>query len=597
MEYKKINIITFMGKMVEIIPGHTIFYVLSQGVGALLPALQTMAVALFVNNVIASDGLQTGKVISPLLLIMFCILFQNVIPVITRIVNTSKKNRLTYSVNLVLLRKQMKLAYRNIEDSDTCDLIYRVRDNCVNYFDEGYMNVLNSFALAIKLVSLMIIIFRASIISGIMILLIVYPLLKLAMKTGSVNYSLEQDAEMMKRRYNYIFSVLTGKDYANERNLFGYTGTLTQKYNRLFDDSLEKETKIINKRYANMKSGSVITLIISICVMAFMLPQLFRNEITPGLYVGLAGAILDLIQSMSWQLAGMMQNYAKLSKFFDDYNTFIKLDEQDGAENGMKKNKDTPFVSLEFRDVSFRYPGTDKYVLKNCSFNLTGKHSYAVVGENGAGKTTLAKLIMGLYDGYEGEIYINGRNMKEYTYSELKGIVGTVFQDFAKYELSIKENIGIGDVDYYIKQGNNESEIQSICERLDMIKWINELPNGFGMMLGKIEEEGVDLSGGQWQKMAIARLLYKDAEINILDEPTAAMDAIAESKVYEQFKSIFKGRFNILITHRMGAARIADEILVIKNGKVIEQGKHEFLVGIDGGVYKEMFESQRKWYE
>ena len=599
MENRKINLYSFCRKMTKLLPFHTVFYVISQGLGALIPAAQTLAVAMFINSVSASNTTQSSgaDVIFSLSLILACVFFQNSIPVITRVVNASKRNRLTLHMNHILLKKQMNLSYQYIEDNDTCNLIYRIRDNCVDYFDEGYTNVINSLALFIKLASLMVIIFKASVISGLVILVIVYPLLYLAMKTGKANYVLEQDAETTKRKYQYIFSVLTGKETANERNLFGFSRHMTERYNRLFDTAFEKEAKIINKRYANMKSGSLITLIVSICIMAIMLPKLFRNEISTGLYIGLAGAVLDLIQSMSWQLAGMMQNYAKLNQFFDDYNRYMELGEQAGAEEEPEQMPTAGEPSLAFRNVSFRYPGTDRYILKNCSFTLAGGCSYAVVGENGAGKTTIAKLIMGLYGGYEGDILINGRNVKDYSYGELKGLVAAVFQDFARYELSVKENIGIGKIAQYFQAGSEKNEIENICDELNMTDWIRSFPRGFDTMLGKLEEGGVDLSGGQWQKIAIARLLYSKASINILDEPTAAMDAIAESKIYELFQKLNIGKFNILITHRMGAARIADEILVLQNGAVVEQGKHDWLMNIENGVYRKMYESQRQWYE
>lgn len=599
MENRKINLYSFCRKMTKLLPFHTVFYVISQGLGALIPAAQTLAVAMFINSVSASNTTQSSgaDVIFSLSLILACVFFQNSIPVITRVVNASKRNRLTLHMNHILLKKQMNLSYQYIEDNDTCNLIYRIRDNCVDYFDEGYTNVINSLALFIKLASLMVIIFKASVISGLVILVIVYPLLYLAMKTGKANYVLEQDAETTKRKYQYIFSVLTGKETANERNLFGFSRHMTERYNRLFDTAFEKEAKIINKRYANMKSGSLITLIVSICIMAIMLPKLFRNEISTGLYIGLAGAVLDLIQSMSWQLAGMMQNYAKLNQFFDDYNRYMELGEQAGAEEEPEQMSTADKPSLAFRNVSFRYPGTDRYILKNCSFTLAGGCSYAVVGENGAGKTTIAKLIMGLYGGYEGDILINGRNVKDYSYGELKGLVAAVFQDFARYELSVNENIGIGRIPHFSCSGSEEKEIEKICEELNMTDWIRSFPDGFDTMLGKLEEGGVDLSGGQWQKIAIARLLYSKAPINILDEPTAAMDAVAESKIYELFQKLNMGKFNILITHRMGAARIADEILVLQNGAVAEQGKHEQLMTMENGVYRKMYESQRQWYE
>lgn len=585
--------------MVKLLPFHTVFYLIFQGLGALIPAVQTMAIAMFVDNM---GGLNTtpysgSNIIIPLLLILLCVLGQNVIPVITQVVNESKRNRLILHMNYKLLKKHMNISYQYIEDSNTCDLIYRVRDNCVDYFDEGYTNLINSFALFVKLTSLMLIIFKVSAVSGLVILLVAIPLLYVAMKIGRENYVLEKDAEIIKRKYQYFFSVLTGKETVNERNLFGFSKKLTEKYNQLFDAALEKETKIINKSYANMKSGSIVTLIVSVGIMSIMLPKVFENEMSVGIYIGLAGAVLDLIQSMSWQLAGMMRNYAKINQFFSDYNQFMELNEHEGAAEEPREMSVPKESSLEFRCVSFKYPGTDRYVLNKCSFYLSGGKSYAVVGENGAGKTTIAKLIMGLYSDYEGDIFINGHNIREYSYCELRGLVGAVFQDFARYELSIRENIGIGKITHYSRSSEGKNEIENICDDLDMLDWIHTFSKGFDTMLGKIEEEGVDLSGGQWQKIAIARLLYKKASINILDEPTAAMDPIAESKIYELFQNINIGKFNILITHRMGAARIADEILVLRDGAVVEKGQHDWLMNIENGVYREMYESQRKWYE
>lgn len=599
MKNRRINVYIFGKQMVKLLPIHTIFYAVSQGLLALFPMVQTVAIAAFINNVSSENAMKHSNpgIFLPLLAILLCVLLQNVMPVITQIVNVSKKNKLSLHLNLMLLNKQMKLSYQYIEDEKTCDLIYRVRDNCVNYFDEGFANLFDSMALIIKLTSLIIIVFKASMVSGVVILLLVCPLLFFARKTGNTNYELEQDAKLTKRRYQYLFSLLTGKEAANERTLFGFSENLTKQYNRMFDEALKKEAKIINKRYANMKSGSIVTLFVSIGIMVLMLPGLFRNEISAGLYIGLAGAVLELIQSMSWKLAGMMQNYARLNHFLDDYNDFMELNEQPQAEDKPAKVIETNQSSVEFQNVSFRYPGTDMYILKNCSFRLVGGRSYAVVGENGAGKTTIAKLILGLYRDYEGDILINDRNLKSYSYGEIKSLVGTVFQDFARYELPLDENIGIGRITQYFEGCSEETEIKKICDELDMTAWINSLPKGFQTVLGKLEEEGVDLSGGQWQKIAIARLLYKNADINILDEPTAAMDAKAESKLYELFQKLNTGKFNILITHRMGAARIADEILVLQNGMVVEQGKHESLVKMENGVYRVMYESQRQWYE
>ena len=218
-----------------------------------------------------------------------------------------------------------------------------------------------------------------------------------------------------------------------------------------------------------------------------------------------------------------------------------------------------------------------------------GKH-YAFVGVNGAGKTTITKLLTGMYDDFEGKILIDGKSIREFTTSELKGLFSVVYQDFAKYYISLKENIGLGNV-----HGVSDEEITEALESIGLAELVEELPNGLDTPLGKIKEGSVDISGGQWQRIAIARTIANKAPVHILDEPTAALDPIAESNIYSIFSKISRGKWTIFITHRLSAARLADEIFVIADGRVCEKGSHSELMEKQG-VYAEMFEAQRSWY-
>jgi ATP-binding cassette subfamily B protein len=221
---------------------------------------------------------------------------------------------------------------------------------------------------------------------------------------------------------------------------------------------------------------------------------------------------------------------------------------------------------------------------------LFAKKHYAFVGINGAGKTTITKLLTGLYDNYTGDIFIDGRNLRDLKQAELKALFSIVYQDFAKYQISMIDSIGIGNI-----QGVSEKEILNAVHILGLDEAASKLPEGLNTPLGKIKEKGIDLSGGEWQRVAIARTLVSRAPLHILDEPTAALDPVSESEVYELFGKISKGQSTIFITHRLGAARLADEIFVIANGCVAEQGSHIVLMN-KGGIYAEMFEAQRGWY-
>jgi ATP-binding cassette subfamily B protein len=291
-----------------------------------------------------------------------------------------------------------------------------------------------------------------------------------------------------------------------------------------------------------------------------------------------------------------MKELVNNREYMKDLTAFGSLSEQEGA-------LDDPaaaafrFESLELRNVSFKYPGTDRYILKGLSLWLEGGRHYAVVGVNGAGKTTLTKLLTGLYGDYEGEILLNGKSLGEYSQGELKGIFAVVYQDYARYFISLAENIVLGSSSLPGDLGGVDTErLEGILKQIGLDEAVLGLTRGVDTDLGKIREGGADLSGGQWQRVAIARALYRPSAVYILDEPTAALDPVAESEVYGMFGRISAGKPAIFITHRLGAARLADEIVVIDEGRVAEQGSHEELIE-RGGIYAEMFESQRSWYQ
>jgi ABC-type multidrug transport system fused ATPase/permease subunit len=246
---------------------------------------------------------------------------------------------------------------------------------------------------------------------------------------------------------------------------------------------------------------------------------------------------------------------------------------------------------IEIKNLKFKYPNTDKYIINGLNLKIEdGKH-YIFVGENGAGKSTIIKIITGLFDDYEGEILINNKNIKEYSKAQLKYIYSGVYQDFAKYNISIKDNIAIGNFEEF----DNIELIREKTKLLGIDDDFVKLKNGYNTMVGKLHDESVDLSGGQWQKVAMARALVSNASIQILDEPTSALDPISESTLYEEFEKISKGRTTIFISHRLGAVKIADYIYLIHNGVVEESGTHDELIK-NNGMYTEMYNSQKEWY-
>ena len=308
-----------------------------------------------------------------------------------------------------------------------------------------------------------------------------------------------------------------------------------------------------------------------------------------GLILWQFTATFGLAQMLSWELTYIVGELADNREYLRDLTLFANLSETSGAAD-MPAIRVIEPQCIEFCNVSFQYPETDLMILKNFSLKIYEKKHYAFVGVNGAGKTTITKLLTGLYDNYTGNILIDGKNLREFTQAELKAMFSIVYQDFAKYQIRLSDSIGIGNIN-----SATEQNVINTIETLALTEAVSKLSEGIQAPLGKIKENGVDLSGGEWQRIAIARSLISKAPIHILDEPTAALDPVAESEVYELFGKISKGKSTIFITHRLGAARLADEIFVISDGSVAEQGTHNELMN-KNDVYAEMFEAQRGWY-
>jgi ATP-binding cassette, subfamily B, bacterial len=246
---------------------------------------------------------------------------------------------------------------------------------------------------------------------------------------------------------------------------------------------------------------------------------------------------------------------------------------------------------FEFRNVSFTYPGTDRRILSNFNFTLSPGERIALIGENGQGKTTVVKLITRLYDPTEGEILLDGVDLREYDLASLHAEIGVIFQDFMRYEMTARENIAVGR----IEKPHTQDEIEFAAHRSLASDVVSKLHSGYDQMLGRRFEGGVDLSGGEWQKLALARAYLRDAQLLILDEPTAALDAKSELEVFERFAELTQGKMALLISHRFSTVRMADRIVVLEGGRIVEQGTHTQLIALTGR-YAEMFEMQAASY-
>ena len=489
-----------------------------------------------------------------------------------------------------LLMKKAKLKFYHIEKSDTWDLIERVFDTPEEKIKDAFELLISLLTVLIQVFGLVTMLYLKVWWAAIVLLFSMIPIFVMSLNSGKANYQAKVDIGKQKRKYTYLSQILSNREAVNERTIFGFGPKLNEQWHESYETSRKMILSTRIKWYIKEVGASVLTSIFSILVTLVLLEPTISGKLSIGLYISLIYAFRELFNIVSWQLNYFIRRLVESNMYLKDISVFCKLEEDSQAlEQPLEQPLD--FEELVFDNVSFRYPDTQEPILEN--FNLTiekGRH-YAFVGANGTGKTTITKLITGLYDNYEGQIKINGKPLKAYGQAGIKALSAVVYQDFARYQISIKDNIALG----CINTKDNEKKVTEAANIVGLSNVIENLPEKLNTHLGKLEHDGVDLSGGEWQKVAMARAIVNPAPLLILDEPTAALDPISESKIYEEFEKISKNRTTIFISHRLGATKLADRIFVISSGKVAEQGSHEELMK-QNGIYAKMYESQRSWY-
>ncbi|WP_167955163.1 ABC transporter ATP-binding protein [Anaerosporobacter faecicola] len=502
----------------------------------------------------------------------------------------SQEISLHTTINLQVVTKKASVQYQLIEKTEIQDLFQRITENPAKNFQEGFMNILDLFTYVIQALSIFCIVFLKTPITACLFFLIAIPILYVAVKCGQYDYDVYGETGKHMRNIRYEQSMMTGRDQAEERELFSYT----DKMNRMWNLEYQKVTQLISRAtiiiMAKIKVANILAILVQVILILLLLPAIKTNTITVGIFISLVKAENDMVQKITWQLAGEIREFRKKQMFMKDYNALMHLEEDVNCLTAKEQNVcKSSLHTIEFQHVSFQYPGQDNYVIRDLSFELKSGYKYALVGSNGGGKTTIIKLLVGMYDDYEGKILINGVERRELDYQTLKSYFSILFQDFARYQISIRENVTLGNKD------SNDKRINRIIEDAELAPFIHRLENGYDTQLGKLEENGVDLSGGEWQKIAIARCLFSDSPILILDEPTAALDPLSEVSFNNVMNKIPEDKLAIIITHRLSTVQYTDEAMVLRNGRICEQGSHQSLLE-QQSVYREMYETQRSWY-
>ncbi len=492
-------------------------------------------------------------------------------------------------VNVMILEKALTLELQHFEDSEFYDKLTRARREAST---RPLSLVMRTFFLvqnSISLVSYGSLLAHFSPWAVAVLLLAGLPAFVAEAKFSGDAFRLFRWRSPETRMQIYLETVLAREDHAKEVKLFGLGARLLERYRAIFRRLYQEDRALTIRRDA---WGFALGLIGSVALYGayvWIALSAVRKLISLGqmtMYVALFRQGQSTVSAMLTAVGGMYEDNLYLSTLYEYLETAVP------AAGGSAVRGPLPQDGVRFEDVSFTYPGTESPALEHITLHLTPGTSLALVGENGSGKTTLIKLLTRLYAPSAGRILLDGRDLQEWEEVRLRERIGVIFQDFARYQMLVGENVGAGDERFF----EDESRWREAAAKGRASDFIDTLPGGYRTQLGKWFKDGRELSGGQWQKIALSRAFMRSrADILVLDEPTAAMDAQAEAEVFEHFRQLARERITILISHRFSTVRMADQIVVLNSGHIVERGSHEQLMQLNGR-YAHLFTLQARGY-
>ena len=565
-------------------------------VGALIPAGQAWVGKLIIDSVVSSIGAkvdaQTGLTATlPYLAIEFVLILATAgIGQARSLTEHILHARLNFTLNTRLIRKALSLDLSHFENAGFYDKLQNARREAdwraLQIMNNGFYFVQNT----ITLLSFAALLFRFNALLALILFGATIPAFIAQSQYAQLNFRLLSWRAPEARRMSYLEYLLTVDTSVKEVKLFGLGEPLLGRYADLFWKFMREDQALAQKRSLASFGWGLLATLSYYFAYGWIVYRTVEGGITLGdmtLYLSIFRQSQNVFQSLFFGLSDLYENALFMSNLF----AFLDL-------KPLMPISATPIAlpnpiehGIEFRNVSFRYADRNDYALRDVNLTIKPGEKIALVGANGAGKTTLVKLLTRLYDPTEGQVLIDGVDLREVDPKDLQKRIGVIFQDFVKYFLPAKENIGFGQID----QLENEPRIVDSAQRSGAHPTITSLPQGYDTMLGKWFERGNDLSGGEWQKVALARAFMRDAEVLVLDEPTAALDALNEYAVFQRFRELTDNKIAILISHRFSTVRMADRIIVLEDGAITEIGTHADLLA-KGGMYAKLFTIQAEGY-
>lgn len=564
-----------------------LLYIILHLVSALAVIISAKIRSQLVDGILLTE--QDMRPVLILLLINIIVMFFSKygIPVLANIVDNIISEKILLETEYKINKKKASIPFYNFEDLAVNDQIELIKDAPVQLwmFLKGIVSIIT---VSISVIGIFFLLSRIDYLLILLLVSLFIPIFYYSIKAGSSYYSTWEKTAALRRYCNYQRNVLLDKQYAQERILFGFAPFFKERWEKEYNEVRQLSIKEELRGSKKMQISGILFCIYIAFLILFMIIKLSEGVISLGYAVSMISIIPSLFDNMIMTVSNEINTIVRAKKTIEALGTLYSIEDEEG--DGIPEENVT-FSTIEFKNVSFKYPNAENWILKDLCMKIENGNHYAIVGENGVGKSTIIKLLLRLYRVTEGAILIDGQNINDIKKSRLMGLAAALFQDFQRYYTNIAENIGIGD----IRNLNNMESIIHSAKRADFHECICSEINSYDTVLGKMHENGVEFSGGEWQKLCIARLIMSPCSVKILDEPTASMDPVFEHELYRDFNSIMQNKTTISISHRLASCKNADIIYVIKNGHVIEFGSHEDLMENEN-LYCKMYTTQKKMY-